>query len=115
MNVTAPARDTLSTSPAPLPTTLRLVAMSAPALEAPPTPPAPMLVLLPHPADPTPEQVAAKKARRRLSATVQSTDRLGLVHARYFNDAGYDAWGYHLDGHHDPSQVVAATPNPFTH
>lgn len=70
----------------------------------------------PHPLDPTPEEVAAKKARRRLDAMEQGRDRNGVTRAHYYNTAGFDVWGYDSRGQYDPAQDThTAIPNPFAH
>lgn len=62
---------------------------------------------LPDPFAPTPEEVAAKKARRRMDNMTQTADRYGVNRARFFNQAGYDVWGYNERGQYDPAQRFA--------
>lgn len=103
MSPTAPHATTDTSTPTePPPATL--VRMDDPAPVA----------YLPHPLDPTPQETQARKDRRRLTAVTYSATRTGTHRARYFNAAGFDAYGHTVSGAYQEDQAIMTTPSPFT-
>lgn len=74
--------------------------------------PAPVTYLR-HPLDPTPEETARRKARRRLAMVVYSPTHGGAHQARYINAEGFDAYGYDIVNSYDPAQrIIEDTRRP---
>lgn len=55
---------------------------------------------------PSDDEIAAKKAKRRLERVEQVEDLNGVIRPRYLNADGFDAWGKDVCGHYDPAQDV---------
>lgn len=68
-----------------------------------------------HRTGPTPDETAARKARRRLSTVTYARTQSGSYRARYFNEAGFDCYGDDANGNHDDAQATTTLPTPFIH
>lgn len=112
--MSATARATITASEPSAPPEGTLGAMTSPAhAEGPEAEPATVHHLR-HPLDPTPEQTAARIARRRLGRVVYTATRAGAHRARYLSHAGIDAYGHDEDGTYHAQEDIMHSPSPFT-